>query len=307
MMTGHDPTLSPEPGIYPGIPLSEYLAWECANNSRLCAAQRSALHLRDAFEFPADEPTPAMRLGSLTHSATLEPLTMLARYVVMPAFEDQVCKADGTPYANPKNTKQYKELTEQFRAANAGKEVVTQEQYDAMYGMVAQLAQHERAREYLKPPGSAELSLVWDDPETGIRCKCRIDWYSEADGRFVDLKTTRCADIHKFQYAIERYGYDQQMAMYQHGLKVLTGEKLEACMVVVENERPYAVQAAPVNAVTLYRGDFYYRRALRMLAHGRETGEWPGYEPIEEFAVRDDAIPGGSLEDITLDGEAVFN
>jgi hypothetical protein len=297
----------PNPGIYDDVSFEEYLKWDCANNSRLTAAQQSAMHLREAFEGPALEATPPMKLGSLTHAGTLEPMALLGRYVVMPDFENQIVKPDGTAYASPKATKQYKQLCEEFCAANANKEVVTQDQYDAMRGMVTQIIAHERARDYLSPPGRAELSLVWDDPETGIRCKCRLDWADDKRGRFTDLKTTRCADVRKFQYAIENYGYDQQLAMYQHGYEVLTGNKLQPCLVVVENVRPYAVQAAPMNAVTLYRGDFYYRRALRMLAHGRDTGEWPGYDLIDEFAVREGAIPDGSMDDITIGGEAIFN
>ena len=38
--------VAPEPGIYPGVPMDEYLGWDCASNSRLRRLRRSPAHLK---------------------------------------------------------------------------------------------------------------------------------------------------------------------------------------------------------------------------------------------------------------------
>mgnify|MGYP000721071999 CR=1 FL=1 len=38
---------------------------------------------------------------------------------------------------------------------------------------------HRKARELLAK-GEAEVALVWLDPDTGIKCKIKIDWWHDA-------------------------------------------------------------------------------------------------------------------------------
>ena len=133
----------PEPGIHQDIPFEEYVEWDAVNNSSLTRAARSMAHYRYA---PPQAETKALRFGKLCHSGALEPLLIPKHYVVMPDLAEGIRRADGTEYASPRATAEYKRRAAEFKEANADKEVVDQDTYDTMMGVVDALLAHERAR-----------------------------------------------------------------------------------------------------------------------------------------------------------------
>ena len=178
---------TPEPGIYENVEFADYLAWDAVSNSRLSLAAKSLAHYRDNA---GPESSKALRIGSLVHSGQLEPLELAKRYAVMPPFnrdDANVTTAGERSYA--KTTKYYQAKEEEFRRANQGKELVEQDEYDRMIGICTMVGNDECARALLNSPGPIEVSLVWDDPVTGLRCKARIDKFNPAAGRIIDLKT----------------------------------------------------------------------------------------------------------------------
>ena len=230
----------PEPGIYHDVDFEEYLSWDAVNNSSLHPAERSMAHF--AAQEPV-EPTEAMQFGSLVHCGRLEPDCLAQRYVVTPDFATQVRRPDGSPYANPRASGEYKRLVAEFEEENAGKEIVSQEKYMQMLGMLTSLANSVRANEYLGP-GDAEVSIVWDDRDTGVRCKARLDKWSHPHRRIADLKTAN--DASDFERAIFNYRYHRQAAFYVDGAAALTGKGHSYCLVVVEKTPPYGVRCADV-------------------------------------------------------------
>ena len=263
----------PEPGIHQDIPFEEYVEWDAVNNSSLTRAARSMAHYRYA---PPQAETKALRFGKLCHSGALEPLLIPKHYVVMPDLAEGIRRADGTEYASPRATAEYKRRAAEFKEANADKEVVDQDTYDTMMGVVDALLAHERAREYLYAPDPSEVSIVWDDPETGIRCKGRIDRLQLRASRLSDLKTT--IDASQFERSVFRFAYHRQGAFYVDGMRVLTGEDFAFALVAVERDKPFGVRAAPLHSEALVEGRIEYRRLLRAIAQARQTGEWKGYE-----------------------------
>lgn len=278
----YDPTTDafardPKPGIYQNVPFESYLRWNAVSNSRLSLAERSLKHFRYCR---FDKQSNAMRFGSLTHCGQLEPLSVARRYAVMPAFHamPENVTADGSP-TQSKNTTWYRKKVLDFTAANIGKTVVDEAVYMEMEQVVTALCESERARYYLGNPGPVEVSIVWVDPETGLTCKARIDKITTAQGCLSDLKTTVCA--RKFAWSICDWGYHRQMALYQRGWLILTGEKLTPALVAVESSQPYCVRAAPLSLEFLQTGHAEVSMLLQKVEEATESDEWPGYPDPE--------------------------
>lgn len=269
---------TPEPGIYYDITPDEYFSWDAVSNSRLSLLARSPLHYQHGFS----ESTPAMRLGSLVHSGVLEPLSIARRYIFMPDYANH---PDNTTAGGDRSfsraTKFVKQMEDQFRRLHHDKEIVSEDDYNLMVGIATALFQNRTARALLRD-GKAEVSIVWDDAQTGLRCKARADWLR--DGEMVDLKTT--IDASSFEKAMARYAYHRQMAMYQRGLAAL-GIEVDPWIIAVEKSPPYGCRVAPVDPYALAVGNNELDRLLSQLQQCQELQEWPGYEDPAVWSVPD--------------------
>lgn len=272
----------PEVGIHRDVPFGEYLQWDAINNSSLRPLERSIAHYLAALDNP-HVANDSMLFGTLAHAGKLEPLSIVQRFVVMPAFEKEIRREDGTPYDNPRATKAYKELVAAFQEANQHRQIVDQADYDRMVGLVAAVQENERAREYLCQEGQIELSIVWVDPITGLLCKGRLDHWNEGARRATDFKTT--ASMREFAKSLVYFGYARQAAFYFDGLSVLGLAPKEFCIVAAESEPPFGVMGAPVSDTSLSWGRVRYRQALAQIKQFRSTGEVTGYESPDAWDV----------------------
>lgn len=275
-----------KPGVYYGIPFEVYQSWSAINNGLLRHAARSLRHFQEQRTNPQWKQTPSQRRGVICHTAMLEPMIFRRNYAVMPDFADQVRRPDGTPYANPKATTEYKKLVERWERDNAGKQRIDADEWEM--AMTLQSAINEQLtpedRELLAGP--SEVSIVWDDSDTGLRCKARIDKLCRARETIVDLKTTQ--DAMRFgSRDILHWGYDRQMAFYRDGMRAVMPCDWKAYLLAVEPERPYGMVGAPLAEAWLARGQRQYRQLLADIARAERSGEWPGYEQPEEWRMPD--------------------
>lgn len=279
MSAGHTMTDTPKPGIYENVRFDEYLSWNAISNSRINTARLSLAHFRRNVSL---DPSPALQLGSLVHCGQLEPMALAKRYAVMPAFErdpKNVTKNGERSFS--KTTVYYQNKCEEFQRVNEDKEIVGEDAYDRMVGIVSSICAHEQARSYLTGPGKVEIAIVWNDPETGLLCKARLDKFSP--GLIADLKTysprpgNRSPRV-KFLQCISDFGYHRQMAHYQNGVRVLTGEECDTALVVVDSTAPYCVMAAPMSEEWLSIGRSEVSETLQDIAAAYESDNWPGYE-----------------------------
>ena len=102
---------------------------------------------------------------------------------------------------------------------------------------------HRKARELLAK-GEAEVALVWLDPDTGIKCKIKIDWWHDAR-TLADVKSAEDVTFEGFRRSCARLGYALSAAMYCEGVYQLTGEEPEWAFIACEKGRP--------NTVAVYR------------------------------------------------------
>ena len=148
-------------------------------------------------------------------------------------------------------------------------------------GMVAAVLAHPVAARLLAQPGTPEASGFAQDPETGVWMRVRPDYLPHRSaGRtvLVDLKTARTADPGAFGRAVAEFGYHQQDAYYQDGVRLARGDDDTAFVfVLVEKEAPYLVSVVELDTDARLIGRERNRLALDRYAASTASGDWPGY------------------------------
>ena len=249
---------------------ADYHADPAVSASHLKEIARSPYHYwaryLDPLRLPV-EPTPAMRFGSLVHCAVLESDQLQSRYGV----------------CGPRNTKAGKEQAEQMAAA--GIEAVTASDMLTANRIADSVRSHPAAAALLAK-GKAEQSFWWDDLPTGLRCKCRPDWYQGST--VVDLKTCTDASPAAFARSVATYGYHLQAAHYLAGLH--GAERF--VFIAVEKTSPYAVAVYELDAAALAAGRTMRDNAMATIATCKATDSWPGYG---DTSVQTLSLPGWAL------------
>lgn len=250
-----------KPGIYHNIPFAEYRAWPGLSVSLLKEIARSPGHLKHREAHPI-VPTSAMTLGSAIDCAVFDGAdAFAAAFAVRP---------DGLS----SRTKAGKE----WAVEQGDRAILSAEEGRQIYGMQRALMDHPEARRYLgfdSGNGCAQVSLLWQDPETDLILKGRPDVIHTADGLIVDLKST--ADAGHDAYARLAYNYKLhwQAAYYCQGMTQLTGEPWDQFgFVVVERDPPYRVEVYDLGLTELTMGFREIRRALTLYGECAEMDDW---------------------------------
>jgi exodeoxyribonuclease VIII len=247
----------------------EYHADPAVSASHLHQVARSGQHYWAKYVTKVPElpkSTAAMTMGSLVHCAVLEPDELLKRYGACP----------------PRNTKAGKEAAAEMQSN--GIEPVSESDLQQAQRMASAVRRHPYAAELLSA-GKPETSIWWDDPETGLRCKCRPDWIN---GRTcIDLKTTTDASPKGFAKSVASFRYHVQMAHY-----LAAGLFDQFVFIAVEKEPPYAVACYELDADAFAEGQRLRVRDLQRIANCRAMAAWPGY--------------GDELQTISLPGWAFY-
>lgn len=155
---------------------------------------------------------------------------------------------------------------------------VAPDQVRAVDAMAEAVLAHPEARPLFER-GNPEVSLLWDDPDTGVRLRGRIDYLHDQEGA-VDLKTCRSADPREFARTAVNLGYAEQAVHYTNGLIELAGVHPPFLHVLVEKEPPYLVSVVELDDVFLFIAAQRVRQAIDKYAHCLATNEWPGYPSI---------------------------
>lgn len=123
--------------------------------------------------------------------------------------------------------------------------------------------------------GTPERSMFWDDPDTGVPLRGRVDYVHPK--ALVDLKTAAYGGSHHdvFAKAAANFDYPMQAANYTDGWHTLTGDLLPFLFVVVEVDPPYFVRVFQLTDADLAAGRERMRAAIDRYAEYEATG-WPG-------------------------------
>lgn len=245
-------------GIYPDMPRAAYDAIkDRANYSSLKLIDITPAHYRHGLDVGGRTDTDTLRAGRALHVAVFEPHL----------YDQEVITWDG----GDRRGKDWKA----FAALHARKEILTPAQAESVRKMAASVRSNRDAMRRLAA-GEAEVTLLWTDPATGVRCKARLDWIS-ASGAIGDLKSAR--DASPAAFGRQAYGlrYHAQSAFYTDGLHVLTEEELPFEFYAVENSGPNTSQVYQVGAGEIAAGRRLYRGWLQRLVECRKANHWPGY------------------------------
>jgi hypothetical protein len=152
-----------------------------------------------------------------------------------------------------------------------------------MTAMRAALRQQARTRKLICVSGACECCVVWRDPETGLRCKARIDKLLPAPHNLIlDLKSASSAEPMAFARDAARFGYDIQAAHYVAGVKAATGRECHYLLIPQEKEPPYLSSLIDATdercqPTAAECGEQKRRAALDTLATCLRDNHWPGY------------------------------
>ena len=278
------------PGIHKDVPAEQYHAWPGASASRLKTLARSPAHLRHEMDHPG-EPTAAQGFGTELHCAVLEPDVFARTYVA--AGSCSATTGKGEPC---RNGGILRSAGEWFCGVHGkGKpaeplQVVEARDLARYRGMADAIFAHPAGRLLLGSRTHTELSVVWDDPASGVRCKMRADALCEIDGTIVlpDLKTTEDASEDGFWRAVGDYRYDLSGCHYLHGLATVGIAVDVVVLLMVEKKPPHAVGAYEIPTAVIAAQE---EPRAELLARWREcerTGAWPAF--ADEIVTPD--VPG---------------
>jgi PDDEXK-like domain of unknown function (DUF3799) len=138
--------------------------------------------------------------------------------------------------------------------------------------------------------GLPEMTLAWQDKETGVWLRARPDWlpHSIINGAPVrvvtDLKflaQTHCRP-HGFSKALFDFGYHQSAAFYDDGIEAIYGQRATNWLfVAVEKDAPHSVSVYELPQQDVERGRFQNRQAIRTFADCLAADKWPSYTSEE--------------------------
>ena len=243
------------------IPFEQYAAIKAVNWSSL-------KHLRDspkAYRWHRDNPdtgdTTGRMKGRALHTLVFEPHLFDAEYAVF----------DGDARRG--------KAWDEFKAANEGKCILKAGEVEEVKAQAAAVRSHPAVQPYLDG-GVFESTIQWKDPQTGIPCKARPDWWHPASRTLIDLKGTSTLHPHHFARIAARLGYHCQLAHYQKGLSVVyPGGPVSVHLLAVELRQPYDVALFSIPEDFLYAGESEVTELLRKLRECAERKEWPGRFP----------------------------
>lgn len=255
----------PPDGIHLNIPAETYHRMDCANRGAVAAVAEGAPLARVRYDFLHPErPTPDMEFGTAFHVALLEPSRFVQDYASLPeTMPDRRTKEGKAQW-----------LVESLK--HGSRRLLEFDDFRKIQSMVESVKAHPGLQALMEDMNKLiEPTVIWEDGDTGLKCRARPDVYCPAFEACLDFKTT--ADASKPEYAVFRWGYHYQAAFYARGLAICGKPCANFAFVFVEKQPPYLVRAVELSAEAVTIAVREMIPAMRQLAEAYRTGIWPGY------------------------------
>lgn len=248
-----------------------------ANKGGLDQIARSPAHYKAWVEAPEQDETPALAFGKAFHHFVLENATFKRAFVLAPEGAPRRPSVTQLNAKNPStDTLVAIDYWRQFDSIHAGKRMLSQSDFDVIRRMADAIDAHPLARN-LMLAGQREATARWLDPETGIQCKARADFFVPEHGWLFDLKTTDDASPETFGRSVARYRYHVQDAFYSQGFGHAGHKINHFFFAAIEKDPPYAVSVCVCDVAAIDRAEGLIRRDMTRLAECIRTDEWPAY------------------------------
>lgn len=254
-----------QPGIYADISNHDYHSGPGISKSQLDLVARAPALLEWSKQAPRLPDSGALTLGDAAHALILEPERFAMEYMIAPNVDKRT---------NDGKARWAAAMTE---AGN--RTLLSQDDGEKLSMMRESVMAHPEARRLIEAAGEVEHSIYWEDPETGVLCRCRPD--KIVGGFLVDLKTT--SDIDNFGKSVANYRYHVQDAFYSEGYRRTRGDFggfLFLAVSSVASLGRYPVRLVMLDEDASAKGAELFRRDLNMINECQQSGEWPGVETI---------------------------
>lgn len=226
-----------------------------------------AKHIAMSFKEPE---TDAMKFGSAIHAYILEHHEFVKKYI-------------SAPMQFNKRTKSGKEDFEKFTQEHFDKTVLSFEEMKLIKNMQNSLMSKRLAKTLLSG-GEAEKELYWVDPDSGVSCKGKLDYWIEPCDKFpngiiVDVKTTINADPEDFIKTIANFGYYNQLAFYCEGVKHVykTDDYPLFIFIAIEKTDPYQCSFLTGDREMLEYGLKDNAKLLKLYKKCIDDNKWGGF------------------------------
>lgn len=265
-------------GLIKDLSNDDYHRGPGISKSHLDRIAKSPAHYWAAYIDPNREPsqqTPAMRMGTLIHTAVLEPDTLATRTIIAPEGIDR-------------RTKDGKAAWAAFEASVNDREIITSDESTLLTRIQERVRNHPVAGKLLAD-GAAEQSYFATDEQTGELIKCRPDWLTD-NGIMVDLKSTDDASPEGFGRSVVNYRYYIQPAWYGDIFQRLYGDAPAAFVfIAVEKAWPHAIGVYFATREQIEIGRYQYLSDLSRIVECKQSGHWPDFGADEAQAL---TLPG---------------
>lgn len=244
----------------------EYNQAEGIRRSDLWKMEDSPEKFKYFLEHPVEQ-TPAMAFGSACHKATLEPEDFGNEYAVAPNVD--------------KRTKEGKETWAKFLDENDGKTVISMDDVAVIGEMKMALCNCPLAKKLLWGKGESEVPFFWTDPDTGEKCKIKVDRIVKMNRKYfvIDYKTCQSAETRRFNHDVFSLGYYMQAGMYCEGVKAAKKlRKLPGFIFVAQEKKPpYSVNVIEVPSEIMKIGVNKFHDLLEKYHQCKAVDIWAGY------------------------------
>lgn len=266
-------TPAPKPGIYHGVPMSEYLAWDAWSKSDVAKMQEGPEVCRHHRDREEEDTTAATSFGSMAHTALLEPHAWPPKDVVW--------------IPGPWNTNPMR--ADRADALARGLRVEKPEVRDEVTAMAQRARQHPWiARLLAESDIEREVCAVAKCPVSGLTLKARCDLKAEKLGIIGDLKTTTAGtDPRSFNKQAQTFDYWLGASHYLEVFSLAAGVSFDVYLfLVVGQAAPYSPRVYAMEELSLNACQDLNHYLRRKVAACIAAGEWPSpHQSIESLAV----------------------
>ncbi|MGK5090623.1 PD-(D/E)XK nuclease-like domain-containing protein [Deltaproteobacteria bacterium TL4] len=232
-------------GIFTGIGFEHYLAEAGLNQTQA----KHFLHSQQILlPSPGQLLTPPFLFGNAGHCLLLEPENFDYFYVKAPE-----CFTQRERSSVPQG--------EAFEAQHQGKTVLPSNVWNQLFNIQKAVKSHPELNSLLNQ-GQPEVSIFWQDPETRILCKGRMDLLLQDSLKIVDIKFSQSISPSNCKRKIRHYAYDFQAAWYIEGMKQLTHKKFQYVLIFIQNHAPHQIYLRSIDSSDLIDGREQMLQAL---------------------------------------------
>lgn len=279
-----------KPGVYPGLPMAEYLALPAVSSSTVRAivdrCPRAAWF--DSWLNPARTRATSDELdaGTIAHAILLEGSRDCVECIDPADYPTQPRKKGDEP-SIPKGWTNDAIRAARDAARAAGKIPVLKSAMREIESMVDSARAYIDALRHSEPAiwrafqpgaGDSELTIVWDD--AGTLCRIRPDRISADRHVMVDVKTTATsAEPDTWgRGQLLRMGYAVSAAFYRRGISATYGiQDSHYVYLVIENTPPYLASLVGLDPAWLAYGEARVALGLERWRQCAARNDWPAY------------------------------